>query len=399
MNVLVVSQYYYPEPFRINEICEELVRRRNKVTVITANPNYPDGEIYAGYRNENREEIINGVSVYRCKCRPRYSGIVNLTRNYIDFVLKVNKQIEKIKGEFDCIYMYQLSPITSCLPAIKLKKKKNIPIFLYCLDVWPESLRGSILGNPIGMKIIGVISRYIYKSADKLAVTSPAFEKYISKLCNIDINSIQYIPQHSTDIKQMMNNNISKRDKVVNFVFMGNIGEVQNLECLLKAVALIDDRRKFKIHIVGSGSYYKKCVRLASDLAITDTVIFYGRYPKTELSRFYEMADVCYASLKDEGIVGSTIPGKIQEYMSAGKPILACMNGDTADLIKEAECGLCVPANDENELSVAIIKMVSSEMDLKTIGNNSRKYFTKYFTLSAHADRLEVELDKLIKNN
>ena len=141
MNILVVSQYYYPEPFRVNEICEELVRRGNKVTVLTANPNYPDGEIYDGYQNKNLKEVINGVTVYRCKCRPRYNGAINLALNYVDFVRQANKKIEKINEAFDCIYAYQLSPVTSCLPAIKLKKRKNIPLFLYCLDVWPESLR------------------------------------------------------------------------------------------------------------------------------------------------------------------------------------------------------------------------------------------------------------------
>ena len=123
MNILVVSQYYYPEPFRVNEICEELVRRNNKVTVLTTNPNYPDGEIYDGYKDKKLIEVINGVTVYRCKCRPRHKGAFNLALNYVDFVRQANKEIMNINDTFDCIYVYQLSPITSCLPALKLKKK------------------------------------------------------------------------------------------------------------------------------------------------------------------------------------------------------------------------------------------------------------------------------------
>lgn len=397
MNILVVSQYYYPEPFRINEICEELVRRNNKVTVITSNPNYPDGEIYTGYYNKSSKEIINGVIVWRCKCRPRHQGAVNLGLNYIDFVRQVNRKINNLKGSFDCIYVYQLSPITSCLPALKIKKKKNIPVFLYCLDVWPESLRGSVLGNPIGMKIFGALSKYIYKSADKVAVTSPAFRKYISEFCNINKDSIQYIPQHATEVSTVSRNRAFKDDKIIDFVFMGNIGEAQNLECLLKAVSLIDDRSNFKFHIVGSGSHYEKCIELANSLEVNDNVIFYGRHPKNEMSKFYSMADVCFASLKDEGIVGCTIPGKIQEYMSAGMPILACMNGDTSDVIKMAECGICVPANDVNELASAIIRMVSLQTNLKSMGNNAKKYYKEHFTLSIHVDEIEKSLGDLIK--
>lgn len=395
MNILVVSQYYYPEPFRINEICEELVRRKNKVTVLTTNPNYPDGEIYDGYKDKKIKEEINGVTIYRCKCRPRHKGALNLALNYIDFVRQANKEITKINEAFDCIYIYQLSPVTSCLPALKLKKKKNIPIFLYCLDVWPESLRGSALGNPIGMKIFGTLSKYIYKSADKLAVTSPAFRKYISNLCNFNGDLIQYIPQHSTEIKVDAYNLDKKNSKIVNFVFMGNIGEAQNIECLLNAVSRIKDRSKFKIHIVGSGSHYKKCLELAEKLEIKDTVIFYGRHPKSEMPRFYSLADVCYVSLRDEGVVGNTIPGKVQEYMSAEKPILACINGDTAEVIKKAECGICVPAGDEDELVYAITEMTGSAMNLKLMGKNAGKFFRENYTLSVHVNELERALGEL----
>lgn len=395
MNILVVSQYYYPEPFRINEICEELVRRKNKVTVLTTNPNYPDGEIYDGYKDKKIKEEINGVTIYRCKCRPRHKGALNLALNYIDFVRQANKEITKINETFDCIYIYQLSPVTSCLPAIKLKKKKNTPIFLYCLDVWPESLRGSALGNSFGMKIFGALSRYIYKSADKLAVTSPAFSKYIGNLCNLNSNSIQYIPQHSAEIKLDECDSDKKDNKVVNFLFMGNIGEAQNLECLLNAVARIEDRSKFKIHIVGSGSHYEKCLELAEKLEIKDTVIFYGRHPKSEMPRFYLLADVCYVSLRDEGVVGSTIPGKIQEYMSAEKPILACINGDTAEVIKDAECGICVPAGDEDKLIYAIVEMTDSAVNLKLMGKNAGKYFKENYTLSVHVNELERALGEL----
>lgn len=397
MNILVISQYYYPEPFRINEICEELVRRGHSVTVLTANPNYPDGEIYKGYNNIDLKEEIKGVIVYRCKCRPRHRGALNLARNYIDFIIQANHKLKKLKEKFDSIYIYQLSPVTSCLPAIKYKRDKKIPIFLYCLDIWPESLRGSILGNRIGMKIFTLLSRYIYKSADLIAVTSPSFKKYISELCNIEISSIKYIPQHSGEIKQISGKNIINQEEIVNFMFMGNIGEAQNLECLLKAISYIEDKKGFKFHIIGSGSNYENCKKLATDLGVNDVVIFYGRYPKSEMEKFYSIADVCYVSLKEQGIVGSTIPGKVQEYMSAGKPILACMNGDTVEIIKEANCGVCVSAENEYELAKAIKKMINLRKELKSMGENSKKYFYDHFTLNSHVNQIEYLLGELVK--
>ena len=160
--------------------------------------------------------------------------------NYIDFVRQANKFILSIDEYFDCIYVYQLSPITSCLPAIKFKKKNKIPILLYCLDLWPESLKGTALGNAMGMLMFGALSKYIYKSVDKIAVTSPSFKKYISKLCNIDEQSIECLTQHSAEIDTKEINICSNNgNKVINFVFMGNIGEAQNIECLLYAIARI----------------------------------------------------------------------------------------------------------------------------------------------------------------
>ena len=147
MKILVISQYYYPEPFRINEICEELVRRGHAVKVLTMNPNYPDGEFYLGYSNVFSKEMINGVEVLRCKAQPRHKGNISLARNYLSFVRYASKLIKKLSCEFDCIYIYQLSPITSCIPAIRYKKKYGITIFLYCLDIWPESMKGSAISH------------------------------------------------------------------------------------------------------------------------------------------------------------------------------------------------------------------------------------------------------------
>lgn len=390
MRILVVSQYYYPEPFRLNEVCEELVSRGYEVTVLTSNPNYPDGELYEGYFNKENKEEIKGVNIIRCKCRPRHKGTVNLALNYIDFVIKACMFLNRFNEKFDCIYMYQLSPITSCIPAIKFKRKHKIPLYLYCLDVWPESLKGSALGNPVGMKLLGVLSKYIYNSADRIAVTSPAFIKYIEKICDYKNSQIDYIPQHANRIlnkvSEVKNN---KNSGITNFLFVGNIGEAQNVECIIRAVSLVQNKSQIRIHIVGTGSRLEKCKKLVKELKLEDTIIFHGRYPKDKLDRFYSIADVCLVSLRDSGIVGKTIPGKIQEYMSMKKPILACMNGDVNALIKSADCGICVPANNEIELAKAMTKMSYMNDELLVMGEKAYDYYCAEFTLKIHVDRLE----------
>lgn len=401
MKILVVSQYYYPEPFRVNEICEELVRRGHQVSVLTTNPNYPDGEIYYGYSNRYDEEDIHGVKVIRCKSRPRHKGTLNLALNYLSFVRSANKIVNLMENKYDIIYVYQLSPITSCIPGINYKKKYNIPMILYCLDIWPESLKGSKAEMGWIFNIFTYISKKIYKSADRIAVTSPSFINYISQLCSIPKIDIVTIYQHATDVGNSLieKSLLEQYKKYINFMFIGNIGESQNLECLIRAVSQVVNRDKMRLHIVGSGSYVEIIKKLVIELGVENIVIFHGRHPKNEMKKYYAIADVCLVLLKDEGITGYTIPGKIQEYMSAGKTILACMNGDTIELINKAKCGLGVPANDDKHLANAIESLIEQRERFDEYGKNARAYYEENFTLKHHVDELISLMNKVYLTN
>lgn len=387
MRILVVSQYYYPEPFRIHEICESLVKEGHTVTVVTTNPNYPNGEIYDGYKDRYFEEIINGVEVIRCQSRPRYQGNLNLALNYISFCINASIEVMRIKENYDIVFSYQLSPITSAIPAILYKRKAHIPMLLYCLDVWPESLKGSPLEKGILYKLIKKLSIYIYNSADKILVTSPCFVDYINNLCK-RVN-VEVLYQHANEINIVeVPEELREYKTYKNFMFIGNVGKSQNIECLLKAVSLIKDRSKFKLHIVGSGSFLSKSIEIATDLGINDTVVFHGRKPREEMPKYYSIADVCIVSLKDEGFVGYTVPGKLQEYMAAGKAILGCINGDAAKIINEAKCGVVVNAGDYISLSKCIENLVSDEDLLSLYSINSRKYYLENFRLGVYIDKL-----------
>lgn len=387
MRILVVSQYYYPEPFRIHEICESLVKEGHTVTVVTTNPNYPNGEIYDGYKDEHFEEIINGVKVIRCQSRPRHQGNLNLALNYISFCINASIEVMRIKENYDIVFSYQLSPITSALPAILYKRKARVPFLLYCLDVWPESLIGSPLEKGILYKLIKKLSIYIYNSADKILVTSPCFIDYINNLCKRF--DVEVLYQHANEINMVeVPEELRGYKTYKNFMFIGNVGKSQNIECLLKAISLIKDRSKFKLHIVGSGSFLSKSIEIATDLGINDTVVFHGRKPREEMPNYYSIADVCIVSLKDEGFVGYTVPGKLQEYMAAGKAILGCINGDAVKIINEAKCGVVVNAGDYISLSKCIENLVSDEDLLSLYSINSRKYYLENFRLGVYIDKL-----------
>ena len=392
MRVLVISQYYYPEPLRISELCEELVKRGHHIEVITGNPNYPEGELYKGYKNIKQIEEINSVTVHRCKIFLRHTGLFKLFLNYISFVLNGTKLIKRIKGEFDCVFIYQLSPIFSAIPGLRYGKRNDKPILLYCLDIWPESIRNHIKPDGIVFKIVKNISKRIYIGCNRIVVSSPSFSDYLSRLTGIDRKEIGWIPQHSSDFK-VMNRREGNIEKT--FFFIGNVGESQNLDLFLNAFSLIDKKR-FSFHIVGNGSQLIRIKKKAEELGLIENVVFHGFCTKEQIRSFYEIADVCVLGLREEGAVSNTVPAKLQEYMSAGKPILGSIGGDAASIIQQARCGIAVEPENTQALYMGINFFLDANNDISDMGKNARLYYEKHFTVGCVVEKLESALFEML---
>lgn len=327
MKILVICQYYYPEQFRINDICETLAKRENnEVTVITGLPNYPSGKVSEKYKFfKKRKEKINGVNIIRCFEIGRRKGIFWRILNYMSFMISASIKTLLISKDFDTIFVYQLSPITMTIPAIVYKKiHKNKKIHLYCLDLWPESLLVENFDkNSKVYKIIYKLSKWIYSKCDSISVTSKGFIDYFNKELNIN-SKIKYLPQYCEEyIYQNKNSYIKKDNNKMNLVFTGNIGKAQSVETIIKAAEKLK-KENMMIHIVGDGSSLQKCKELSEELNL-DNVIFYGRKPIEDMTTYYNMADAMLITLADEEIIAKTIPGKLQSYMAAGKPIIGAI--------------------------------------------------------------------------
>ena len=388
MKILVICQYYYPEPFRHPDICEELVKRGHDVTVVTGLPNYPMGEIYEGYRKgEKRDEVLNGVKVHRCFTIGRKQGAINRFLNYYSYAFSSVSYVKKIKEEYDVIFVNQLSPVMMANAAIYYKKTHNVPIVLYCLDLWPESLvAGGIKRNSVIYNFFHKVSERIYKHADKILITSKSFSDYFIK--EFGINDTEYLPQYAESIfKPEMCK--KEPDGTIDLMFAGNIGEAQSVDTIIKAAILTQDISNLRWHIVGDGSELEALKSMSRGL---NNVVFHGRKSLEEMPKYYSMADAMLVTMQKDPVLSLTLPGKVQTYMAAGKPIIGAIDGETSLVVAEAECGICGGAEDVETLVKNVREFLN--LDRNKLGINSRIYYEEHFNKETFIEKLEQYLSK-----
>lgn len=385
MRILVICQYYYPEPFRISDICECLVKRGHDVTVVTGTPNYPMGQIYKGYENgTNCDEILNGVNIHRCRIIPRKTGILYRFLNYYSYPYSSSKYIKSI-GDFDVVFINQLSPVMMAKAGIKYAQKHNTKSVLYCLDLWPESLVvGGIKRNSIVYKLFYLESKKIYNNVDVILGTSKAFGEYFEK--KFGIRDIGYLPQYAEDLFDPLKCR-KEPDSFVDLMFAGNVGVAQNVGILIETARKCKDIKNLRWHIIGDGIALENLKIKSKGLP----VIFYGRKPIEEMPKYYSMADAMLVTMKKDPILNLTLPGKVQSYMAAGKPIIGSINGETKDVVTEASCGIVATAESVEELESAVRQFIKMK-DKCVLGNNGRKYYEMHFSKKCFIDELEKQL-------
>lgn len=399
MHILVVSQHYYPDQFRINEICSALVKRGHVVDVITALPDYTTSHIPHKYKSgKNRNEIYEGVNIHRVSSIERGNGAIKRFLNYISFAVSGWVYSSRHQQNFDVAMVYQTSPVTMAIPAIKACKKYNRKMLIYCCDVWPESTKAMNLHKlPFLYNIVHKISKKIYATASIIAVSSKPFIKYLSEINDIPQQRITYIPQHGEDMLKTTPPFSDKYKDNYNFLFAGNIGKIQNVECIIHAANKIKNLDNIKIHIVGDGSNFDSIKNLVSTMKLEHMVILHGRHPIESMPAFYSMADCFILTLTGDSFIGMTLPAKLQGYMSMGKPIVGSIDGSANELINSVGCGICVEAGDVDGFSQALKKVSENREFYSANGKNARTYYKNHFTLDSFLDNLENQLKLICK--
>lgn len=398
MNILVISQYFYPENFRINQLCIDLTELGHNVTVLTGKPNYPKGEYYEGYTfNGKEDEIWNNISILRAPLRARKQGAVNLARNYLSFVYQANKRIDKIEEfNYDLIFVFQLSPVTSALPAIKVKNKTGIPVIMYVQDLWPESVKAVTgIDNYFVNTGLGKLVSYIYDSCDLILGTSPSFVKEIQKRVK-DKSKVRFWPQYATISKSNSSGGVLNKDKF-NITFTGNIGEAQGLEMVIEAARQL---KHTNIHwnFFGEGRNKAKLEAMCKEYDLYENVSFHGYVEEKEIPNHLNDSDAALLILKPDPIFDITIPAKLQTYLACGVPVLGCVNGEAKRIITEGKCGLVSETIDTDSLVKTCLDFLNlSKEEMNEFRKNSLLYGIENFNKNNLLNTLQNYMEELTK--
>lgn len=400
MKILIVTQYFYPENFRINDVCLGLVERGHSITVLTGKPNYPSGKYFDGYNwFRHSYEKWKGIDVYRSNLILRSNAnAINLFLNYFSFAFLSIFKLFSIKSSFDKIFIFAPSPITVALPGIVASKLFKAKSVLWVHDLWPESIRiAGGIENKFIIKIIDLLTRWIYKKVDKILIQSEAFKSYISQQVE-DKNKIIYYPFYAEPFYRVENPEPKYNDDLPSgfkLLFAGNIGEGQSFPTLLEAAKVIKNMSlPISWIIFGEGRMKEFVIKEVTTHGLENNFILKGALPATEMPKYFCCVDGLIVSLKKSEIFSITIPGKLQSYLACGKPIIGSIDGIGAQIINDAKCGFTGTAENVAELVNAIIKLYYlSKEGRKILGLNARTYFENEFERENLLNKLENLID------
>lgn len=389
MKILVVSQYFYPENFRINTLCKELVERGHEVTVMTAYPQYPRGEIYEGYGFDIPYDTEwNGVKIHRVKTYPRGHNVLGLLRNCVSYVVSGNRWVRQCKERYDRVFVFGLSPATLALPAVTYKKKFGSPMYYYLQDLWPESVH-EVLGirfPPLTFVINRIVNR-IYKYSDTILCTSNGYVKHLQKK-GVPAEKTVYWPQFCSEPDFTAAQKPAEyTEDTFNVVFTGNIGDAQGLDLVVEAAARLKGKG-VRWYLVGDGRAKERLEQLAAERGVEEDVVFVGRVSEEEANRYVHFADCAYLSFQPNPLFDMILPAKLQTYLACGAPILAAAGGESAALITEARCGVATPPQ-VDDLVRAVQEMAAlPPEERQTMADNARRYSQEHFSKDALVEQL-----------
>ncbi|MFY0727860.1 glycosyltransferase family 4 protein [Pseudomonas sp. NFX15] len=399
LRVLVITQYFWPENMRINDLVRDFSEKGHQVTVLTGLPNYPEGKVFSEFRA--RPDAFNnycGARVVRVPLISRGKRSISLALNYLSFFLSASTVgVFKLRGEsYDAIFVYAVSPIMAAIPAVVIGRIKKTPIFVWVLDLWPETLKAvGILRNPAMLAAVGRVVAWIYNRSDYLLLQSKGFADNVKQYCTREISPerLIYFPSWAEDdfstCPATASTLLMRDDSVFTVVFAGNLGEAQDFPAILDAAETLRSKVSVRWVVVGDGRMSKWLGEQVESRGLTNVVLL-GRHPLSEMPGVFACADALLVSLKTNEVFEKTIPGKVQAYLASSKPILGMINGEASRIIEESGVGLCCHSGDTEGLARITFELATiSSAERDVMGQAGRAYYLSHFSKPTLLRQLE----------
>jgi colanic acid biosynthesis glycosyl transferase WcaI len=403
LKLLIISQYFWPENFKINDLVGELVARGHEVTVLTGQPNYPEGKIFADFlKSPKKFANYNGARIIRVPLVARGNGRVRLVLNYLSFAI-VAALLGPVKlrdTAFDCIFVFEPSPVTVGIPAIVVRRLRRVPMAFWVQDLWPETLQAiGVVKSPRLLNWIGKFVKSIYNRCDLILAQSQGFIPLIAANCDHP-ERIKYFPNWAEQIFGALQDapapEVPAAKEKFSIMFAGNIGEAQDFPTVLDAAEQLRGQQNIRWLIIGEGRMSDWVAGEIKRRELGNVVQMFGRFPMERMPSFYRHADALLVSLKPDPILAMTIPAKLQTYLAAGIPVLAMIDGEGAVLVEQAGAGLACAAGDADSLASAVVRLSAmSEQERETMGQRGREVTAAEFDRTKQIDKLESWLSKL----
>lgn len=403
-HILLISQYFYPETFRVNDMACEWVKRGYKVTVLTGIPNYPMGKYFDGYDRKHRtRETWNGVNIIRIPLVARGNSsnkllnAVGMAANYLSFVRSGKKWVKSKEAEnlhADLVFTFEVSPMTQAMIGVWYGQRYNVPTYLYVQDLWPENVE-TVTGIHNKL-IIGPINRMvdkIYRKIGTIFTTSPSFvEAIVNRKVLVEREKVHYWPQYAEEFYRPIEKQSVAGipdDGSFKIAFTGNIGTAQGLDILPKTAEMLKNEN-VKFVIVGDGRYQPEFERQIREKKVQEKFIMIPRVPAERIPEILSACDAGFISFTKTPLYEKTIPAKLQSYMACGKAIIASALGETRRVIEEAGCGVCTEIGDPEALAEGIREMMKA--GCAEMGQKARRYFEDHFDKKKLMDEMDAYL-------
>jgi glycosyltransferase involved in cell wall biosynthesis len=401
MRILVITQYFWPENFRINDMALGLKERGHEVAVLTSIPNYPEGKFFPGYSFfGTTKEKWSGITIYRCRQIPRgHHNSILLSLNYLSFVLFSSWKVLWLPKKFDKVLVYQISPVFQIIPALLASWRFHAPLVVNVQDLWPETFASTRQGKKsLFLKWVGAISDYLYRKSDLLLLPFKSSQPILEKR-GIPANRMSYLP-NSVDTFYLPVEPDPRFEYLftgeIHLLLTGNLGEAQGIELIIEAAEKLKEiYPRLRWLLVGEGRNRKELEQLTREKGLEQVVLFPGRFPASVIPSLIARADATLLTLKKEPIFAITVPNRLQSYMACGKPIIASIDGEAAKIIFDSQSGLVSPAGDLQ----GFIQLVNNFINYSTEqreqwGSNARSYFLTHFERNQVLDQLNQLLQQ-----